>query len=103
MTDRQIEQYNIRYQLDSYTCQKCGMPASQIAHRISKSKVNYKKYGHNIIDNNFNLVAVDCLECNSYFNIGCSTEKIKRLVNLIKERGNERLTSEVITRIIEGE
>ena len=103
MTKLQKEQYKLRYEIVNYYCQKCNVPANQIAHRISKSKVNYKLYGKSIIDNNINLVAVCGLECNSFYNIGCSTEKINRLVSLIKERGNERLSSAEISKIIEGE
>jgi hypothetical protein len=100
MTQKQIEQYKIRYNLDFYMCQRCGNKATQIAHLICKSKVNYKKYGKDIIDHNFNLASVCDLSCNSSFNIANRPIKVERLVNLIKERGDERLTTQEINEII---
>lgn len=102
MTENQIHQYNTRYLIDRMICQRCGRPSTQIAHRLSKSKVNYKKYGHEIIDHDINLVSVCGLKCNSSFNIGCSTMKEIRLVALIRQRGNERLSSEKISNYING-
>ena len=100
MTQNQIKEYQIRYALDNYVCQKCGNRATQIAHRIAKTKTNYKVYGKDVIDHNFNLVSVCCLSCNSFYNIANRPLKAERLVNLINERGNENLTSEVINDII---
>jgi hypothetical protein len=103
MTDKQKQEYEKRYIIDSYTCQQCGKPACHIAHRLSKSKENYKKFGKDIIDSNINLVSVCSLTCNDSCNIGCSTERQKRLVHLIAERGNESLSSEYITSVIDGD
>jgi hypothetical protein len=100
MTQKQIEQYQIRYNLDSYQCQKCGNRATQIAHRCAKTKTNYKVYGKDVIDHNMNLASVCGLSCNSSFNCANRPLKAERLVNLIIERGTERLTSDEINCII---
>lgn len=83
MTRYQLEQYQIRYAIDGEVCQKCGKPAECIAHRIARTKVNYKIYGKYIIDHNINLTP-SCLKDNSYFNIGMNPNKCNKLVNLIK-------------------
>ena len=100
MTQKQTEQYYIRYMIDNYVCQKCYKPAIQMAHRIAKTKVNYKIYGKDIIDHNFNLCSVCSLDCNDSFNIGNKLKKCKNLVKLIKTRGCEKLTNKEIIRII---
>lgn len=73
------------YNRDNWQCQKCGEPATEIAHRIAKGKVNrhyiynfiFREYGDflkekqisEIIHHPLNTVA-SCRDCNSYFNIG---------------------------------
>jgi hypothetical protein len=86
MTDKQRTQYNIRYTLDEWLCQRCKKPARMQAHRIANTKVNRKVYGSKIIDDNKNLVSVCCLECNDSYNIGNNPEKCKKLVKLIETR-----------------
>jgi len=95
MNQKQIEQYQIRYSLDNYTCQKCKLPATQIGHRIARTKVNYKKYGKEIIDHNMNMCA-SCSVCNSSFNIGNNPGKCKILSDLIKAQGYLKLQSWII-------
>jgi hypothetical protein len=98
MTQKQIEQYEIRYQLDNWICKGCYEKATQIAHRIAQSKVNRKKYGNEIIDHNINLVS-SCQECNDSFNIGMNPGKTERLVEFIKENKDKLITSREIQRI----
>jgi hypothetical protein len=95
------KQYEIRMNIDNFVCQypNCTMHVNTMGHRIKQDTSNKKVYGWEIIQHNFNIT-VSCSQHNSYFDLGIKTEKIKRLVNLVQERGNERLTSEVITRII---
>jgi 5-methylcytosine-specific restriction endonuclease McrA len=78
-------QYQLRYSLDNYQCQRCGNPSNQIAHRISQSKMFLKKYGDKIINHHYNLVSVCCLECNDYYNIGQNIQEEKKLVEKIKK------------------
>ena len=68
---------------DNYTCQKCGKPATEIAHRIANTKSNALTCSKNVINHPFNLVA-SCQKCNDYFNIGNKPEIAKRLVELTK-------------------
>ena len=82
MTDYKQEQYQKRYEIDGYVCQRCGKPATEIAHRINQNKTNIKKYGEVIIHHNFNLVS-SCQKCNSYFSISNKPIKIELLIRLI--------------------
>jgi 5-methylcytosine-specific restriction endonuclease McrA len=74
---------------DNYTCQTCkesiyihGTP--QAAHRISKSKMNLKKYGPEIIHHPLNMVSVCSIGyCNDHWNIGNSPIEIEKLVDEI--------------------
>ena len=102
MTEKQKEQYKIRYSLDDYMCQRCCNPASQISHRIAKTKVNYKKYGKDIIDHNINLVSACCLECNDSFNIGNNPGKCNLLIEFITRNYNEIISSEKINKLLEN-
>lgn len=99
MTQKQKEHYLTRYVLDMWKCQRCFRPAQQQAHRISQSKMNYKKYGKDIIDHNMNIVS-SCSECNDYFNIGMNPGKCEKLVAFIKAHKDEYIESETITGII---
>lgn len=99
MTKNQIEQYIIRYEIEGYNYYVDGSRATEMAHRISNSKVNKKIYGEDIINHNFNLVPCNHND-NDSFNIGMNLEKSRRLVELIKTRGNERLTCEYISGVI---
>jgi len=69
---------------DNWICQHCGAYAVQVAHRISKSKINIKRFGKEIIHHAFNLAGVCCLYCNSRFNIENNPEKKNKLIQLIK-------------------
>lgn len=102
MTEKQKEQYRLRYSLDDYVCQSCGKPASQISHRIAKTKVNYKKYGKDIIDHNINLVSACCLECNDSFNIGNNPWKSNKLREFIMFNFDEMISSEKINKLLEN-
>ncbi len=85
MTDKQRYQYRIRYILDKYTCQSCGQPAKQMAHRIANTITNRKVYG-NKIDHNENLVSVCNLECNANYNIGNNPVKSGMHIKIIDEK-----------------
>ena len=93
-------QYKKRYEIDQRRCGKCGILATHMSHRIAATKVNIKKYGWQIIQHCFNLVPACCLAHNDCWNIGNSPNKSFRLIELIKTRGNEKLTSKFITRYI---
>jgi len=74
---------------DNWTCQACGGLARvhgtpQLAHRISKSKMNLRKYGEAIINHPLNLVTVCSSRCNDAVNIGFNPEKVKDLLRQIE-------------------
>lgn len=47
-------------------CAVCGIgPSTQLAHRMSQSKANLRKYGKKKVHHHFNLVPVCGLKCNS--------------------------------------
>jgi len=102
MTYYQRREYEKRYEIEKYRCAKTGKRATQIAHRISNSKVNRKLYG-NKIDHNFNLVPVCDLESNDSFNIGGNPGKVTNLIYLIENCQDEDLTCDYITKFIEDE
>lgn len=62
---------------------KHGTP--QIAHRISQSEMNIKKYGKDVIHHRKNLVPVCSLKCNDYFNIGFNTVEAEKLADEIRD------------------
>jgi hypothetical protein len=103
VTKEQVEQYKIRYELDNYLCQakRCNMKATQIAHRISKSKENYRIYGKEVIDHNINLTSVCCLEHNDSFNIGNKTRIANKLAEYIRKNKEKRISSKNIQKYIE--
>jgi 5-methylcytosine-specific restriction endonuclease McrA len=83
------------YDRDNYTCQRCQQPASQIAHRIAKTKSNInmlikfwgvdKKEAEKIIHHELNLVAVCGLKCNDSYNIGFNRIATDKLIKEILE------------------
>ena len=94
MTDNLLDIYD----RDNWTCQRCNKPASQIAHLISKGKVNHKyvmRYvmenypemtnikSDDIIHHKLNMIAVCGLECNSSYNIGNNIVKTNELIEKI--------------------
>lgn len=105
MTEKRRIQYEIRYELDNYVCQKCSVYATHIAHRIANEKVNRKKYGKEVIDHNFNIVSVCSSKgkgCNDSYNIGNKPNQCKKLVELIIKQGDERLSTVYINNYIKG-
>ncbi len=77
------------FRRDQYQCQGCGESiliygTPQLAHRISKDKVNLKKYGPEIIHHPENLKSTCSLACNALFDLGGKTVLIEALVNKIK-------------------
>lgn len=102
MTKYQRRQYEIRYEIENYTCYKTNSPANHMAHRIANTKENRKKHG-NMIDHNYNLVPVRDLTINDSFNIGNNPEKCNKLINIICIYVNKILTAKEITKMIEGE
>lgn len=99
------QQYQIRYNCDNVICQyvDCWEKATQIAHRIAQTKVNIKKYGWEVIHHNFNLVSVCCLAHNDSFNIAYKYERSRKLIELIKTRGEEYLQTIIINHYLEKE
>lgn len=74
---------------DCYICQTCGKPINwygtqQLAHRISQSKANIKRYGKEVIHNRLNMVSVCSLKCNDAQNIGFSTKQSDELAEKIR-------------------
>lgn len=88
MTEREkFEASLTKYEVmdrDSYTCQRCGTFATELAHRISKSKPNLKRYGKKVIHHPRNLVA-SCHDCNQLFLIDNNPVAVKCLVEEIRE------------------
>ena len=64
---------------DMYQCQRCGSPATEIAHRIANTESNLKEImdtfkhkigkAREILNHPLNLSA-SCRSCNDYYNIG---------------------------------
>ena len=75
---------------DNYTCRAClgsifrhGSP--QLAHGISKTKANIKKWGAEVIHSDYNLYSACVLGCNAMLSVGKSNEpaeaeRIKKLL-----------------------
>ena len=102
MTKYQRRQYEIRYEIENYTCYKTNSPANHMAHRIANTKANLKKYG-GAIDHNFNLVPVRDLTINDSFNIGNNPAKCDKLIKLIIWNNQKIISAKEITEYIEGE
>jgi 5-methylcytosine-specific restriction endonuclease McrA len=100
MKKERVNQYKIRYRLDSYICQGCGSPATQQAHRIARTKVNYRVYGKEVVDHNINTVS-SCYRCNDSFNIGNKPRKAKRLAEYIEKNKNKKIESWCVQKYIE--
>lgn len=110
MNDRQRdkwrETHNYIMARDGYMCQRCGQPATQLAHSIGQD--NSRKKNHNaamiqrewynlfgiilnknqvmdIIHHRFNLYA-SCANCNSYFNIAYNPEAVRALLKMIHDK-----------------
>jgi hypothetical protein len=96
------EQYSMRYEIENWLCSFTGLRASHMAHRIAQTKTNIQKYGKKIIHHNFNLVPVQTLEINDSYNIANKPNKRRKLIELIKMNGNERLTVKEINQILEA-
>jgi hypothetical protein len=86
---------------DKFRCVKChenlgfnGAPC----HRIANTETNLKLYGKKIINHQFNI-GYACIKnrCNDCWNIGYKLEKCKRLVHLIENYGNIKMTFDEIT------
>lgn len=93
MTERQSfdmqEQRKEIFRRDGYTCQYCGESIyqfgnPQLAHRISQSVMNVKRYGKEVIHHPLNMVSVCSLRCNDAQNIGFSTKQADELAEKIK-------------------
>lgn len=88
---------------DIYQCQRCGNPATEIAHRIAFTESNVKEImdtykiksgeARKILNHSFNLSA-SCSRCNDYFNIGNNPAKKKELLKLIISDLNKAGTSQ---------
>jgi len=67
-------------------CAVCGeAPSTQLAHRISKSKANIKRYGAQMIHHPLNLVPVCGLRCNSSVLIDGNPGKKSQLLGKIHD------------------
>ena len=92
MTDREkliIRELKDKMIADAgYICEICGKSVNydlfQLAHRITKSKVNINKYGDKIINHPINMKVVCGLACNSKANIGYNPTLEKEIVDEIK-------------------
>lgn len=86
MTERQRfyanEQKRRLLALSGYTCERCGGPGWQLAHRIPNTVANIRKYGPEVIHHEFNL-AVTCDQCNQLVIVHGTEED--RLVQAIQE------------------
>jgi hypothetical protein len=104
MNRQQIEQYKLRYGIDGELCQAkgCNKRATQIAHRIAQTKVNYGVFGKSIVDHNINMVPVCCLEHNSSFNIGNKPRIARKLAEYIRKNKDKRIPSKKIQKYIEN-
>ena len=72
---------------DEYRCTYpgCTERAINLAHGISKSKVNLRMYGEDIVNHPYNLFSVcDNLEHNAYFNISGKEYQKEKLIALIE-------------------
>ena len=94
MTERQSfdmqDQRQEIFMRDGYTCQTCGesiyrFGSQQLAHRISQSVMNVKRYGKEVIHHPLNMASVCSLRCNDAMNIGFSTKQADELAEKIKE------------------
>jgi len=103
MTKYHLYQAEYRYEIDGHICQICGeylnKLGSGLAHCISKSKINLKKYGEKIVNHRHNLIPA-CMKHNHLFLIDNKPFKKAKLVKLIMRHGHERLTSKEICDII---
>jgi 5-methylcytosine-specific restriction endonuclease McrA len=93
MTERQsfelIEKRREIFQRDLFTCQFCGVSifrygTPQLAHKISQSAMNIKKYGKEVIHHTKNMASVCCLKCNDAMNIGFKTKQADELAQYIE-------------------
>jgi hypothetical protein len=91
MTDRQkldiAEKRLAIFDKANWTCEVCGKPLAsgqpQLAHRISQSKMNLRKYGEEVIHHTLNLSPVCSLKCNSSVLIDHKTEAREALIDQI--------------------
>lgn len=86
MTGRQSFVKEEILERDGYRCTYpgCNNTATSLAHGISKSKVNLRKYGKDIVHHPYNMFSVcNNLEHNAYFNINLFENKIEKLIVLI--------------------
>lgn len=81
------------FERDNYTCRACWENINKynfphLAHGISKSKTNLKKYGPEIIHSEFNLYAVCSLKCNAKMAVGKASEaqEAERIRKLIYDK-----------------
>ena len=63
-------------------CWNCPAPATELAHRISNSRSNLRKYGKGIVHHILNLVG-SCSRCNQLALIDNKPIKVARLVRRI--------------------
>ena len=85
-----IQQKGLIIVEQGYKCAVCGKyfdnsNIPEIAHRISKSKNNYKKYGYEVINHRMNLRATCSGNCNDAVSINPATRPLEAqdLVNNI--------------------
>jgi hypothetical protein len=100
MTDRQkldLAELKLKlFQKYLWTCEVCKRPLAtfgtpQLAHRISQSKMNLRKYGEEIIHHELNLAPVCCLKCNSAVLIDRNPEQTELLIDRILEAIDRRV------------
>lgn len=85
MTDRERQINEYVYRRDHYSCFRCGIPATQIAHVIPNTKVKNKKWGKDVIMHAMNKKA-SCQDCNSYAMKGVKGLLEEELVHTIQRQ-----------------
>jgi hypothetical protein len=85
-----LEQRERIFETYHYLCSVCGYPVkqygtAQLAHRLSKSQMNIKKYGESVIQHYLNLAPVCSLKCNDAVNIGYRTAEAEELADKIRD------------------
>ena len=88
------------FERDGWECQRCGKPATHLAHRIAQTKSNIAKFGKHRIHHPYNIVSVCGLACNASYNIGNKPIKSMLLIDAI---GNGiYTTSESISMLLQS-
>jgi len=104
------ETHNFVMSRDGYMCQRCGNPATELAHSIGQDRSKKqnrnismiqrewqnlfgitldKRSARDIMHHHLNLHA-SCAKCNSYFNIAYKPESVRALLRVIHDYNEAR-------------